>query len=58
MEKCEDFNEKLDNLEKLHNYKNFKNCFKKWKEDTQRQKKEDLDNLARKLNDIWKKKEE
>ena len=27
MEKCEDFNDKLDNLEKLHNLKRFKDCF-------------------------------
>ena len=57
MEKCEDFNEKLDNLEKLHNYKNFKNCFKKWKDHTKQKKKEDLDNLAKKLNDVLKNKE-
>ena len=57
MEKCEDFNEKLDNLEKLHNYKNFKNCFKKWKDDTKQKKKEDLENLAKLLNDILKNKE-
>ena len=52
MEKCEDFNDKLDNLERLHNLKNFKNCFEKWKNDTKKQKKQDLDNLAKKLNDV------
>ena len=52
MEKCEDFNEKLDNLEKLHNLKNLRNCFDKWKNESKRQKKDDLDNLAKKLNDL------
>ena len=52
MEKCEDFNDRMDNLEKLHNLKNFKNCFEKWKRDTKRKKKADLDNLAKKLNDV------
>ena len=40
----------------MHNYNNFKNCFKKWKEDTQKQKKEDLNNLIKKLDDILSKK--
>jgi hypothetical protein len=53
MEKCEDFNEKLDNLEKMHNYKNFKNCFEKWKNDTKKKKKA-LENFAKKLFDILK----
>ena len=57
MEKCEDFNEKLDNLEKIHNYKNFKNCFKKWKEDTKRLRKEALDNFINRLNNALIKKE-
>ena len=57
MEKCEDFNEKLDNLEKMHNYKNLINCFKKWKDDTKENKKQALDNLANKLKDILSKKE-
>ena len=54
MEKFEDFNDKLDNLEKLRDKKNFKNCFDKWKNDTKKQKKNDLDNLANKLNDVLK----
>ena len=55
MEKCEDFSDKLDNLERLHNLKNFKNCFDKWRDDTKRKKKQDLDRLAKNLNDILKK---
>ena len=54
MEKCEDFNDKLDNLEKLRDLKNFKNCFEKWKNDTKQKKKDDLDNLAKTLNDVLK----
>ena len=34
MEKCEDFSHKSDNLEKLTDLKNLKNCFEKWKIDT------------------------
>lgn len=52
MEKCEDFNEKLDNLEKMHNLKNFKDCFQKWKDNTKQKRKEALDDLAKKLNDL------
>jgi hypothetical protein len=56
MEKCEDFNEKMDNLEKLRDKKNFKNCFKKWRDDTKKQKEENLNNLVKKLNDCLEKK--
>ena len=60
MEKCEDFNEKLDNLEKMHNYKNFKNCFEKWKTDTKNKRTQVLNDLIHKLDNILlnKKKEE
>jgi hypothetical protein len=54
MEKCEDFNEKLDNLERMHNLKNFKNCFLKWKNYAKKKKKQDLENFAKKLNKIFK----
>ena len=50
MENYEDFNGKLDYLEKLRDLKNLKNCFEKWKNDTKQQEKEDLDNLAKTLN--------
>ena len=54
MENYEDFNGKLDYLEKLRDLKNLKNCFEKWKNDTKQQEKEDLDNLAKTLNDLLK----
>ena len=53
MEKCEDFNDKLDNLEKLHDMKNLKKYFDKWRNDAKNGKKDDLDNLTKKLNDIF-----
>ena len=52
MEKCEDFNDKLDNLEKLHDMKNLKKYFDKWRNDAKNGKKNDLDNFAKRLNDL------
>ena len=52
MEKCEDFSEKLDNLEKLHDLKNLKKYLDIWRNDAREKKKQDLENLAKKLNDI------
>ena len=54
MEKCEDFGEKLENLEIIHNFKNLKKCFDKWKKINKKQKKLALDNLASKLNNLLK----
>ena len=52
MEKCEDFSEKLDNLEKLHDLKNLKKYLDIWRNDAREKKKQDLENLVKKLNDI------
>jgi len=52
MEKCEDFNEKLDNLEKLRDLKRLKECFEKWKKVPILKRKADYENLSKKLNDL------
>ena len=52
MEKCEDFNEKLDNLEKLRDLKRLKECFEKWKNVPILKRKADYENLSKKLNDL------
>ena len=36
----------------MHNYKNFKDCFKKWRANTKKQRKQALDDLCKKLRDI------
>ena len=41
----------------MHNYNNFKSCFKKWKDDTKQKKKDDYENLSKTFNDILKNKE-
>jgi hypothetical protein len=38
MEKCEDFGEKIENLEKMHNLKNLKKCLDKWNKINKKQK--------------------
>jgi len=52
MEKCEDFGEKIENLEKMHNLKNLRKCLDKWNKINKRQKKLALDNLCNKLNNV------
>ena len=52
MEKCEDFNEKLDNLEKLRDLKRLKECFEKWKKVPILKRKANYENLSKKLNDL------
>ena len=52
MEKCEDFNEKLDNLEKMRDLKRLKECFEKWKKLPLLKRKADYENLSKKLNDL------
>ena len=52
MEKCEDFGEKIENLEKMHNLKNLKKCLDKWNKINKKQKKLALDNLCSKLNNV------
>ena len=52
MEKCEDFSEKLDNLEKMQDLKNLKKYLDIWRNDAREKKKQDLENLVKKLNDI------
>jgi hypothetical protein len=52
MEKCEDFNEKLDNLEKLRDLRRLKECFEKWKNYPLLKRKADYENLSKKLNDL------
>ena len=54
MEKCEDFGEKLENLEIMNNFKNLKKYFDRWKKANKKQKKLALNNLAKKLNNILK----
>ena len=52
MELCEDFSEKLDNLEKLHDIKNLRKYLDKWQNNVREKKKQDLENLTKKINDI------
>ena len=52
MEKCEDFGEKLENLEKKHNLKKLRKCLNKWNTINKKEKKIALDNLLSKLNDL------
>ena len=52
MEKCEDFGEKLENLEKKHNLKKLRKCLNKWNIINKKEKKIALDNLLSKLNDL------
>ena len=52
MEKCEDFNEKLDNLDKMRDLRRLKECFEKWKKYPLQKRKADLENLTKKLNDL------
>ena len=52
MEKCEDFGEKLDNLEKMRDWRNLKDYFDRWKNNADRKRKDALDNLAKKINDV------
>ena len=53
MEKCEDFGEKLDNLEKMRDWRNLRDYFDRWKKNTDRKRKDALDNLAKKINDVF-----
>ena len=53
MEKCEDFGEKLDNLEKMRDWRNLKDYFDRWKNNADRKRKDALDNLAKKINDVF-----
>ena len=52
MEKCEDFGEKLENLEKMNNVKNLRKCINKWQTINKIQKKLALENLTSKLNNL------
>ena len=52
MEKCEDFGEKLENLEKMNNVKNLRKCINKWQTINKKQKKLALENLTSKLNNL------
>ena len=53
MEKCEDFGEKLDNLEKMRDWRNLRDYFDRWKNNADRKRKDALDNLAKKINDVF-----
>ena len=52
MERCEDFGEKLDNLEKLNNAKKMKEILDRWKKAAFDKKKDTLDNFATVLNKV------
>ena len=52
MEKCEDFNERLDNLEKMRNLRNLKSYFEKWKKSAIRRKKISYEKFTKRLTDL------
>jgi hypothetical protein len=52
MEKCEDFNERLDNLEKMRNLRNLKNSIETWKKSALRRKKISYENFTKRLTDL------
>ena len=52
MEKCEDFNERLDNLEKMRNLRTLKNSIETWKKSALRRKKISYENFTKRLTDL------
>ena len=52
MEKCEDFNERLDNLEKMRNLRNLKSYFETWKKSAIRRKKISYEKFTKRLTDL------
>ena len=52
MEKCEDFNERLDNLEKMRNLRTLKHSIETWKKSALRRKKISYENFTKRLTDL------